>query len=243
MCLLEGPAVLFRGVIAFLTLLIMARLMGKTQVSQLSYFEYIVGITVGSITSSMTVDLNIRPMSAWIGLVTWVVLAAVLQYVTIKWRWASKVLKGEPTVVMLEGKILENNLRVMRYQIDDIRGLLRTKGVFDFSDVQVALLETNGELSVQKRPELRPATPEDLGIVKGPEDMNMELIYEGEIIEHNLHLLELDQDWLHQQLDSRGLTLQQVSYAALDSQGNLYVDLYRDRLAIKVDISDYKGPG
>ncbi len=241
--MLEGPAVVFRGVIAFLTLLILARILGKTQISQLTYFEYIVGITVGSITASMTVDLNIRPLSGWIGLVTWIVLAAVLEYVTIKWRWAAKILKGEPTVVVAEGQILENNLRIMRYEIDDILGLCRNKGVFDVSDLKVAILETNGDLSIQKWPDLRPLTPRDIGMAKGAEQLATELIYEGEIMEHNLHMLRLDRDWLETQLSTRDLSMEEVAFAALDSEGKLYVDLYRDRFTIPIDISDYKGPG
>ncbi|MFO8060847.1 MAG: DUF421 domain-containing protein [Bacillota bacterium] len=241
--MLEGPAVVFRGVVSFLTLLIMARILGKTQISQLTYFEYIVGITVGSITASMTVDLNIRPLSGWIGLATWITLAAVLEYVTMKWRWAAKVLKGEPTVVVAEGQILENNLRVMRYEIDDILGLLRNKDVFDVSDVKIGILETNGDLSIQKWPNLRPLTPQDIGMSKAAEQLAMELIYEGEIMEHNLHMLRLDRDWLKAQLDSRNLDMDEVAFAALDSKGNLYVDLYRDRFTIPVDISDYRGPG
>lgn len=99
----EALVVFVRGLIAFFTLLVFARLLGKQQISELTFFDYILGITIGSIAGTLTTDLAIRAWPQWVGLFTWTVAVLAMQWVTLKWRYAAKYIEGEPVVVIMNG--------------------------------------------------------------------------------------------------------------------------------------------
>lgn len=124
-----------RALMAFFTLLIFTRVLGKQQISQLTFFDYILGITVGSVAASMTTDLTSRAWPHWIGLVTWIAAAFAMQWITIKWRSASKYIDGEPIILIWNGKIMDQAMKKMRYRISDLTEQLRGKDVFHISQV------------------------------------------------------------------------------------------------------------
>lgn len=240
----EALVVAVRAVMAFFTLLIMTRLLGKKQLSQLTLFEYIIGITVGSIASSMTVDLTSQALPHWIGLIVWILLAFGLEVLTLHSRYLAKLLDGEPVVLIHNGKVLERNLAATRYRMADLMEQLRQRSVFNLGDVEFAILETGGQVSVLKKADREAVTPRDLNIQVSYTGVPTELIVDGAVIEQNLKQVGLDRNWLQEELTKLGLTdPKQVMYAALDTSGKLYVDLYHDRLGdATVDISDYPGP-
>jgi uncharacterized membrane protein YcaP (DUF421 family) len=173
----EGMVVFVRGIIAFFSLLIFARLLGKKQISQLTLFDYILGITVGSMAASITTDLNSCAWPHWVGLLTWVAAGLAIDFLTTKSRYASKLIEGEPTIIIMNGKILENNMRKLRYNATNLMQQLRSKDIFDMSEVHYAILEANGELTVLKKPELQPLTPKDMNITVPNTGIGIELIY------------------------------------------------------------------
>ena len=124
-----------RGTLAFFSLLVLTRLMGKQQVQQLNFFEYVTGITIGSIAASLTTDLHVNAAVHWVGLITWTLWTLVLGVITVHSRPMSKLIHGEPTVVIHNGKILERNLERMNYTLDDLRMQLRQKNAFNIADV------------------------------------------------------------------------------------------------------------
>lgn len=238
----EALVVFVRGLIAFFTLLIFARLLGKQQISQLTFFDYILGITIGSIAGTLTTDLAIRAWPQWIGLFTWTVAVLVMQWVTLKSRHAAKFIDGEPVVVIMNGQIMEEAMGKMRYRMDDLLKQLRGKGIFDISQVEFAVLETSGQLSVLKKSQYQPLTPRQLNITTDYDGMSTELIYDGVVLEQNLKQVNLDRPWLEEQLKKFGVNdPKEVLLALLDTRGKLYIDTYRDHLKKVVDISDYKG--
>jgi uncharacterized membrane protein YcaP (DUF421 family) len=239
----EALVVVVRGVIGFFTLLIFARILGKQELNQLTFFDYVFGITIGSIAASLTTDLTSRAWPHWIGLTLWTLLVAVLQLITLKWRNASKYIDGEPTVVIMNGKIMEDAMRKLRYRTSDLLGQLRLKDVFDLSQVEFAVLESNGQLSVLKKSQFQTVTAQDLNISTDYQGIGTELIYDGVIVEQNLKQVNLDQSWLDDQLRKRGIgDPSEIFLANLDTQGNLYIDSYRDRIQDLSDIEDYKKP-
>lgn len=235
----ESLVTIVRGSIAFLTLLIFTRALGKQQVAQLDFFEYVLGITIGSIASSLTIDLSIKAFPQWVGLVTWIVAVMLFQQATIRWRTAAKYVNGEPTIVIMQGKIMEQAMRSMRYTVFDLLEQLRQKDIFDPSQVAYAIVETNGQLSVLLKPEYHAATRQDLGLVGPQEKISSELIYDGIIIEQNLRQAGVTRDWLLQQLRARGIkNADEVFLATIDANQQLYIDLYHDRLLHLTDIDD-----
>jgi len=239
----EGLVVIVRAIIGFFSLLIFARIIGKEQISQLNLFDYVLGITIGSIAATLTTDLSSRAWPHWVGLVTWCVLGYLMDMISSKWRYASKVLEGEPTIVIMNGKIMENVLRKMKYRISEILELLRNKGVFDVTQVDFAIIEPNGQISVLLKPENQPLTPKDMKIPVSPTGISTELVYDGIIIEENLRQLNKDKAWLLKELKKQGIRdISEVFLVTLNPAGSLYVDKYEDHLKKITDIGDYKGP-
>lgn len=239
----EGLVVIVRAVISFFTLLIFARILGKEQISQLTFFDYIVGITIGSIAAEATADLSSRAWPHWIGILTWAVLAYLMEVISMKWRYMEKYIEGEPTIVIMKGKIMENVLRKMKFRASDIMVMLRNQGVFNLNEVDYAIIETNGNLSVLKKPEYLPLTPKDMNIKVKPTGISTELVYDGILIEENLKEMNKDKKWLLNQLKKHGIKdISEAFLVLLNDAGDLYVDKYDDNIQKPKDIGDYKGP-
>jgi len=239
----EGLVVLVRSIIGFFTLLIFAKILGKQQISQLAFFDYVLGITIGSIAASLATDLSSRAWPHWIGLLTWAALGYLMEFITMKWRYAAKYIEGEPTIVIMNGKIMEDALKKMQFRVSDIMELLRNKDVFDLSQVDFAIIEPNGQLSVLKKPEYEPLTAKDMKITKKSSGISTELIYDGILIEENLKQLNKDKKWLMNQLKSKGIKdVSEVFLATLNPAGSFYVDRYEDHIKKVIDVGDYKGP-
>jgi uncharacterized membrane protein YcaP (DUF421 family) len=166
-----------------------------------------------------------------------------MEYITMKWRYAAKYIEGEPTIVIMNGKIMEGTLKKMKYRVSDIMELLRNKDVFDISQVDFTIIEPNGQLSVLKKPEYEPLTAKDMKITKSSSGISTELIYDGILIEENLRQLNKDKKWLLSQLKVQGIKdISEIFLATLNPAGNLYIDKYEDHMKKITDIGDYKGP-
>lgn len=239
----EAMVALIRSVITFLSLLIFARILGKTQISQLSFFEYVSGITIGSIAGEMSTDLAVRIWPMYVSLMVWVGLTLGVQFLTLKSRWMGKMMDGEPVVVIQNGQILERNLRTIRMRQGELDSMLRSQGYFDHKQIEFAVVEPKGELSVLVKSQQRPVTPADLNLPTKYEGLGIELIVDGEVMYQNLQRLGVDQNWLAEKLRERGIySPGEVFLAAMNTQGEIFIDRYQDRVANTDDISDYPGP-
>lgn len=231
--------VILRSIITFFVLLVLVRLMGKQQVAQLTFFDYVVGITIGSMGSTLSVQVNENFFATLAGLATWTLLAialAVLSMHSVKLR---KLVDGKPTVVIRDGKILEDKLNEIRIPIEELLSELRTMGVFNIADVQSALFEPGGKISVQKKFQKQPVTPGDLNISPQYQGLPISLILDGVLLEKSLHSLNLTKAWLHYQLKKQNITdVAEISLAQLDTQGNLYVDLQGDKPCYTIQTRD-----
>ena len=227
----EALVVLVRSLIAFTSLLVFTRILGKQQLSQLTFFDYVLGITIGSIAASVSTDLSSPAWPHWVGLVTWAAVVAIVQLCSIHWKTADRFLSGEPVVVIMKGKILEQNMKTVRYTISELLEHLRGKDVFDISQVEFAVLETNGTLSVLLKPEYQTPTLKDMNITPPKGGISTETIYSGLVIEENLKRAGVNQKWLMKQLKAQGITSpEEVFLATYNPQsGMLYVDKYQDK--------------
>lgn len=226
----EALVVIARSIIAFVTLFILARLLGKQQISQLTFFEYVLGITIGSIAATLSVDLTSRAWPHWVGLVVWVLIVFSLQFVTLKSTAAKKYLVGRPAIVMENGFIREDELSKLRYNLGDLLEQLRDKDVFDLNQVAFAVLETNGDLSVMLKPEYQSVTKQDMKIAVTKANLNPQLIYNGKVVEQNLEYLNRDQAWLMGQLKGYGINDPSKVFMAAynEAEQTFYIDKYQD---------------
>ncbi len=232
----EGLMVVVRGIIGFFTLLIFTRILGKQQISQLTFFDYVVGITIGDAASNLTSNLTSRAWPSWVGLFTWTSLCLILQLITVKSRVAEKYLDGQPTIVITNGKILEHSMKNFRYTLGDLLEQLRDKDIFDISEVAYAVLEKDGQLSVLKKPECIPVTPKDLKLNPSAVSIDFEVIFDGCIIKNNLTSINRNEKWLMTKLKKQGIDdVAKVFLATYNASTGLYIDLYED--AVKENIN------
>lgn len=221
--------VLIRSLISFFALLALVRLMGKQQMAEMTFFDYVVGITIGSIASTISVEVNQNLFSTTVGMAVWALLAILLALLSLHNVWIRKVVEGEAIIVIKNGKIQEDQLKKARISLNDLIAQLRMQGVFDLSDVEFALFEANGKLSIQKKSQKQPLTPADLNLPTQYKGLPTTLISDGKLLTDALKALSLSRSWLHFQLQKQNIQdFSQVSLAQLDTTGNLFVDLQGD---------------
>lgn len=166
----EYLLIFLRSTLAFGVLLILARLMGKKQISQLTFFDYIVGITIGNIAASLSIELGIKIVNALIGLTLWGLIPILFGVIGLKSYKFRNLVDGHPTVLIRDGQILEENMKKEKMNISDLMLELRQKNAFNVADVEFAVMETNGKLSVMKKSDSQPITPQTFGLQVPPEN-------------------------------------------------------------------------
>lgn len=156
---------LIRITAGFIVLFILARVMGR-KISQMTFFNFVSAIAIGSITANMVLNSNISIRNGFIALISWALFTIFIGYIDIFSKKSRKLTTGEPIIVIKEGKIMEHSLRKTRLDVDRLRSLLRQKNIFAISDVHYAIFETNGKLSVMPKEGQQPVTKADLSIPK-----------------------------------------------------------------------------
>lgn len=232
----EHFEVIIRTIVAFSLLLVGACFLGKQTISQMTIFDFIAAITLGAITAAFAYNTTLKPHTLIISFIIFVCVIYLIAVISMKSRKLRKIFAGDPTVVIQNGKILESNMRKMRYTIDYLNQQLREKDVFHIVEVQFAILETNGTLTVLKKPQYRNVTRQDLMLITTPDArLPIELIMDGEIITKNLKENKLTKVWLYTELQTKHLDVKEVFYAVLLANGTLYIDTYKDILFSPID--------
>lgn len=225
--------VFIRGIIGFTLLLILVRLMGKKQITQITYFDYIVGIAIGGIAAELTFNPHVRMSNFILGMLIWAAIPILFSRIELKSIRFRTLVEGDSAILIKDGKILEKNLEKEKLTVDEMMILLRRKDVFKLSDVETAILEKNGEISVMKKRELQPMTPKDLGMIVEKEKAPCIVIIDGNVLERDLTDYGFTKEWLLGEVRKQGAKeLSDVFMAQIDSMGNVYVDLYDDKLKI-----------
>lgn len=217
---------LFRTTVIFIVLLTSTRVLGKKQMSHLTFFNYVTGITIGSIAANVVSDIH-RPITdEVIGLIWWCVLSSLASYISLKSGKIRYILDGQPTILIKKGKIIKDSLFSTGLNIDDLSMLLRKNSVFSILEVEYAILEPNGSLSIMKKPEHHQPTKSDMKIpVSEIKYMPSEIISDGKIIKHNLKEFNLDEKWVKDELAKQNInSIKDVFYAEIQSDGTLFID-------------------
>ncbi|KMJ56319.1 membrane protein [Bacillus sp. LL01] len=233
----EHVEILTRTIVAFTSLLLSAKLLGKQTISQMTTFDFIATITLGSITANLAFNTSVPMHNVLISFVIFVLIIYVIEYISMKNRRVRKFFAGHPTVIIENGKILEGNMRKMRYTLDYMNQQLRENNIYDVDEVLVAMIEPNGTLTALKKQEYRQVIKKDLQLESKSEDrvVPVELIMDGEIIRRNLTENNIDLHWLQSEVSKRNILIKDVMYAVLAPNGKLYIDTYKDFLAHPID--------
>ncbi|MFC4353758.1 YetF domain-containing protein [Chryseomicrobium palamuruense] len=221
---------ILRTIVTFTVLLLLTRFLGKEQLSQLTMFNYITGITIGSIAADIAGQEETPFIDGMISLIMWTLLTLLVSWISLKSMRAKTLIDDEPSVVIRKGKILQRELKSSRLPVEDLKMLLRLQGIFSITEVEHAILETNGELSVYKKAANQPATKKDMQVsAKPPHYIPTQIITDGVIIERNLKELGLTSEWLQTELKKAGYRdASQIFYAELQENGKLYIDSGND---------------
>lgn len=215
-----------RTVFTFLLLLILVRLVGRKFLSQLTFYDFIIGVTIGSVAANLALGQERSPVAAASILVVLAVLAIIVDYSHIKSMFIQKLTNSEPVTLIKNGEIIEQNMRKLRFSINDLMMSLREKNVFNISDVEFALIEADGKISVLPKSQKQPLTPSDLKMATSYKGLTKDLIIDGIVMKENLQDAKLDNEWLLNQLGYHGVKeVKSVFYAGLDTAGSLYVSL------------------
>jgi uncharacterized membrane protein YcaP (DUF421 family) len=221
-----------RTLMAVVILFVLTRLLGKRQVSQLSLFEYITGITIGSLAAYVSLDSDTNWWLGFLSMVVWVAVSLGMEYLQLKSKKARDMLDGKARILIENGKVLDNNLRKERITSDELLELLRKKNVFDMSQVEFAIMDTSGEVNVLLKKEHQPLTASDIGLSVKPEKIAMSVIMDGRILEHSLNKIGLNEEWLNSKLKKLGTSADRIYLAQVDSENKLYLDPFDDNMRI-----------
>ena len=212
---------------SFFAILFLARIIGKKQLSQLTFFHYVTGITFGSIAAEISAQAETPFWDGLLSLIWWAALTLLISYLSLKSEKLRVLFDDKPTVLIQNGTILPKNLKKARLSLDELTMLLREQSVFSVADVDYAVFETNGELSIMKKPAMENATKQDVKASTAPAQyLPTEVICEGKIISQNLSSLNLTEDWLMKKLKKKNvMKVEDVFFAQVLENGSLYVSL------------------
>lgn len=216
--------IVLRTILGFILILTLTRLMGRKAISQMSFFDFVTAITIGAITANLAIDAKSPLYVAAIALIVFVILSIIVDFLHIKDFNFRKLVNSEPAVVIENGKINNQNMKKLRLAAEDLTKRLREKNIFNIADVEFAILENDGELSVLPKSQKQPLTPSDMKISTSYTGLTKDIIIDGNIMHENLKDSNLDTEWLISQLLSQGFKNENdIFYAGLDTSGNLYV--------------------
>jgi uncharacterized membrane protein YcaP (DUF421 family) len=218
-------SILLRTVFIYVFLLVIMRVMGKREIGKLSIFDLVVSFMIADI-SSMAIENKEEPLITWISpIILLASLQILLSFILIKSERIRNWVDGSPVPLIENGKIVDKNMAKLRYNLDDLFTQLREKNIPDVSDVEFAVLETTGKLSVFPKEEKRPAFKEDVRRDLKQFRMPIPVIIDGKVQEEGLKKLGQNRFWLKAEIQKRGLKdFKEVFYAAVNYEGRLYID-------------------
>ena len=195
--------VILTAVLSVVALFAVTKIMGHKQVAQLDFFDYVSGITIGSIGAELATELD-EPHRPLIALGIYGVVSVVLNLLTDKLPHTRRFINGAPTILMNDGRLYRGNLKKAKLDLSEFMLLCREQGYFDLEDVAVAVFEHNGKLSILPKAAKRPVTPEDLKITARAAHVGVEVIMDGRVMGENLWRMGRDEEWLMGQLKLEG---------------------------------------
>ena len=212
--------VILASLSSIILLFLLAKLMGNKQISQLTTFDYITGITIGSIAAEMATDLEGSIIPEAIAMIVYGGLSVLISILTNKSMMARKFFSGSPIVIFEKNKLYRNRLMKAKFDVNDFLAMSRLAGFFDVSQIESAILEHNGNISFMPKSSDRPATTNDMGIKTDSETPYVDLIIDGKIIEENLSNVGRNKEWVDKTIKSYGFQKESEVFLLLCDENN-----------------------
>lgn len=216
---METVKIILTSVLSAVTLFIIAKITGHKQMSQLDFFDYISGITIGSIAAELATELE-KPWQPFVAMLVYGAIAVILNVLMNKIPRTRKFINGTPTIIMNNGKLYRKNMKKAKLDLSEFMVMCRQEGFFNLNDIQTAIFEYNGRLTILPLSTKRPANPLDMNIIPEPEPISTEVIMDGAILTENLNRLGLDKNWLKNELKVQGIKSEKQVFLALCDNNN-----------------------
>lgn len=224
--------VILKSLMLIILLFFITKWLGKRQLAQLSVFEFISGIVLGSIVAIHTSTMKYTLSYGLIAMAIWFIIPLIVDYISLKSKIFRDFVQGKSSILIQNGKIMEENLKKEKFTADDLLEHLRYKDIFNVSDVEFAVLEPSGKLSVLPKKESLPPTSKDLNLKLAPARESETVIIDGKVLLESLANLSLNPTWLETELEKINVSIENVFLGQVDSDGQLTVDLYDDKLTV-----------
>ncbi len=195
--------VILTSILSAAALFVIAKILGHKQMSQLDFFDYITGITIGSIAAELATELE-EPLKPLVAMVVYGLITVGLTMLTSKLPKMRKFVNGTPTIFLSGGKIYRENLKMAKVDLSEFMVMCRQEGYFNLNDIQTAVFEYNGRLTVLPKATKRPINPGDMNLVPPTDTISTEVIMDGRILDENLKRMGLDVTWLENELKCQG---------------------------------------
>ncbi|WIY61029.1 DUF421 domain-containing protein [Bacillus arachidis] len=226
----EWTLVILRSIFILIMLFAITKWLGKRQISQLSFFEYIAGMTIGDIAAQVSTGLDQKFFHGVFAILIFAAVPFFTGILSLKNKAARDFFEGKSTVLVKDGKILEDNLKKEKYTSDELLELLRGKDAFNIADVEFAVLEPSGELNVLLKKDRQPLTAKDIGLKVPNEKEAQTVIMDGNVLDEPLSASGHNRAWLHAELEKIGVVIENVFLGQVDSYGQLTIDIYNDKI-------------
>ena len=214
--------IFIRSILLYIIVLIVMRLMGKREIGQLQPFELAISIMIADLASTPMADTGIPLTNGIIPILALLVMHLVISILNIKSIKARQILCGKPSILIYRGKINEKNLKKERFTVNELEERLRGNNIVNIGDVEYAILETSGQITVIQKPNKRTTIPEDFGIEPEYEGIAYDLVVDGKVMYENLKILKKDYDWLKKQVNKFEILPEQALLATIDGKGNFF---------------------
>ena len=216
-------SVLIVSLVSIIVLFLLTKIMGNKQISQMSMFDYITGISIGSIAAEMATELE-QPVLPLVAMVVYGISAFLISLLASKSLKFRKLTTGRPLLLLEKGVIYRKNMKKARLDLSDFLTLCRAAGYFDLQDIKTAVFDHNGTVSFLPKAEKRPVQGEDIAVYPKQEEVQYNVVMDGKLMQQNLKSVGFSETWLKQQLKQQGYgAYGEVFLATLDKEGNFAV--------------------
>ena len=212
----------FRSILIYIFVLIVMRLMGKREIGQLQPFELAIAIMIADLASIPMTDSGIPITNGIISILGLLLMHLVISFLNVKSIKAREIICGKPTILIYRGKIDEKALKKERFTINELEERLRGNNIFNLGDVEYAILETSGQVTVIQKPEKRNTIPEDFNIIPDYEGIPYDLVVDGKIMEKNLQSIGKNYQWLKKQVEKFNMKPEEALIVTYDAKGQIF---------------------
>lgn len=224
--------VILRALASLITLFLVTKMIGKKQVSELSLFDYVIGISIGNFAAEMTINIDSPFLHGTIAVIVFGLVAYIISILTMKSIVLRRYFMGIPTVIIDNGFLLEESLKKIKYDINDLLEQCREQGYFDLSEIAYAIMEADGKLSILPKEEYSPVIAKDMKIKKEKASLCANIIIDGKIMHQNLKNMNKDESWLTKELKIKNKDIKNILLATLDN--NEKINIYeKSKIKIK----------